>query len=74
MQTNDTSSEKVEEVPMPSASLDPVIPEDVEETVTNLAMPPATPHEPIVSPSAIPSISGEVRLIRLTYPFLFDKH
>ena len=74
MQTNDTSSENVKEVPMPSASLDPVIPEGVDETVANLAKPPATTQEPIISQSAIPLISGEVYSLHLAYPSLFDEY
>jgi len=74
MQTNDTSNGKVGEVPMPSASLDLVIPEGVDETVANLAKPPATTHEPIVSPSAISLISGEVCSLRSAHPSLFDAY
>jgi hypothetical protein len=49
-------------------------PRGVDETVANLAKPPATTHEPIVSPSAIPLISGEVCLFRSTHPSLFDAY
>ena len=74
MQTNDASSGKVGDVPMPSTSLDPVTPEGAAETVADLAKPPATTHEPIVSPSAIPLISGEVRLVRSAQTSLFDAY
>jgi hypothetical protein len=74
MQTDDTSSGKVGDVPMPSASPDLATPEGADETVAHLAKPPATTHEPIVSPSAIPLISGEVRSVRSAHPSLFDAY
>ena len=74
MQTNDTSSGKIGEVSMPSASLDLVIPEGVDETVANLAKLPAIAHEPMVSPSAIPLISGEVCSLLSAHPSLFDAY
>ncbi|KAK1616610.1 hypothetical protein QYE76_022127 [Lolium multiflorum] len=53
--TDDTSSGGVEEVQMPSANLDPVIP----LTRSPLAKPPAETQEPITSSSAVPLVSGE---------------
>jgi hypothetical protein len=49
-------------------------PRSVDETVAKLAKPPATAHEPMVSPSAIPLISGEVSLLRSAHPSLFDAY
>ena len=49
-------------------------PRGVDETVANLAKPPATTHEPIVSPSAISLISGEVCSLRSAHPSLFDAY
>ncbi|KAK1612397.1 hypothetical protein QYE76_036070 [Lolium multiflorum] len=56
---DDTSSGGVEEVRMPSANLDPVIPEGAVDKVANLAKPPAETQEPITSSSAVPLVSGE---------------
>jgi hypothetical protein len=49
-------------------------PRGVDETVANLAKPPATTQEPIVSPSAISLISGEVSLLRSAHPSLSDAY
>ncbi|KAK1667115.1 hypothetical protein QYE76_055274 [Lolium multiflorum] len=57
--TDDTSSGGVEEVQMPSANLDPVIPKGAVDKVANLAKPPAETQEPITSSSAVPLVSGE---------------
>ena len=55
---------------MPSANLDPVIPEGAVDMVANLAKPPAETQEPITSSSAVPLVSGEVYSFRLAYPSL----
>ncbi|KAK1630903.1 hypothetical protein QYE76_005218 [Lolium multiflorum] len=57
--TDDTSSGGVEEVQMPSANLDPVIPKGAVDKVANLAKSPAETQEPITSSSAVPLVSGE---------------
>ncbi|KAK1609357.1 hypothetical protein QYE76_033030 [Lolium multiflorum] len=57
--TDDTSSEGVEEVLMPSASLDPVIPKGAVDKVANSAKSPAETQEPITSSSVVPLVSGE---------------
>ncbi|KAK1676970.1 hypothetical protein QYE76_037818 [Lolium multiflorum] len=49
----------VEEVLMPSANLDPVIPKGAVDKVANLAKPPAETQEPITSSSAVPLVLGE---------------
>ncbi|KAK1666494.1 hypothetical protein QYE76_054653 [Lolium multiflorum] len=55
--TDNTSSGGVEEVQMPSANLDPVVP--AVDKVADLAKPPAETQEPITSSSAVPLVSGE---------------
>ncbi|KAK1677548.1 hypothetical protein QYE76_038396 [Lolium multiflorum] len=57
--TDDTSSGEVEEIRMPSANLDPVIPEGVVDKVANLAKPPAATQEPTTSSSAVSLVLGE---------------
>ncbi|KAK1617063.1 hypothetical protein QYE76_022580 [Lolium multiflorum] len=54
---DDTSSGGVEEVQMPSANLDPVVP--AVDKVADLAKPLAETQEPIISSSAVPLVSGE---------------
>ncbi|KAK1605702.1 hypothetical protein QYE76_029375 [Lolium multiflorum] len=57
--TDDTSSGEVEEVPMPSATLDLATSKSVADTVANLAKPTADTQEPITSSSAVPLVLGE---------------
>ncbi|KAK1652251.1 hypothetical protein QYE76_070056 [Lolium multiflorum] len=57
--TDDTSSGEVEEVLMPSANLDPVIPKGAVDKVANLAKSPVETQEPIASSSAVPLVLGE---------------
>ncbi|KAK1606341.1 hypothetical protein QYE76_030014 [Lolium multiflorum] len=54
---DNTSSGGVEEVQMPSANLDPVVP--AVDKVADLAKPPAETQEPITSSSVVPLVSGE---------------
>ncbi|KAK1603573.1 hypothetical protein QYE76_017894 [Lolium multiflorum] len=56
--TDDTSSGEVEEVPMPSATLDLATSTSVADKVANLANPTAETQEPITSSSAVPLVSG----------------
>ncbi|KAK1691771.1 hypothetical protein QYE76_008468 [Lolium multiflorum] len=58
-QTNDTSSGEVEEVLMPSATLDLATSKSVADKVANLAKPTAETQEPITSSSAVPLVLGE---------------
>ncbi|KAK1670918.1 hypothetical protein QYE76_059077 [Lolium multiflorum] len=60
--TDDTSSGEVEEVPMPSATLDLATSKSVADKVANLAKPTAETQEPITSSSAVPLVLGEVKL------------
>ena len=60
MQTTEASGGKVGAAPTPLAKPDLAIPENADEMVTTLVTPPATTHKPIASPSAIPSVLGEV--------------
>ncbi|KAK1613362.1 hypothetical protein QYE76_037035 [Lolium multiflorum] len=57
--TDDTSSGEVEEVPMPSATLDLATSKSVADKVANLAKATAETQEPIVSSSAVPLVLGE---------------
>ncbi|KAK1668432.1 hypothetical protein QYE76_056591 [Lolium multiflorum] len=58
-QTDDTSSGEVEEVLMPSATLDLATPKSVANEVATLAEPAAETQEPIASSSAVPLVLGE---------------
>ncbi|KAK1604955.1 hypothetical protein QYE76_028628 [Lolium multiflorum] len=57
--TDDTSSGEVEEVLMPSATLDLATSKSVADKVANLAKPTAETQEPITSSSAVPLVLGE---------------
>ncbi|KAK1612257.1 hypothetical protein QYE76_035930 [Lolium multiflorum] len=57
--TDDTSSGEVEEVPMPSATLDLATSASVADKVANLADPTAETQEPITFSSVVPLVSGE---------------
>ncbi|KAK1699294.1 hypothetical protein QYE76_015991 [Lolium multiflorum] len=59
VETDDTSSGEVEEVLMPSATLDLATPDSVADKVATLAKPTAETQEPITSSSAVPLVSGE---------------
>ncbi|KAK1699317.1 hypothetical protein QYE76_016014 [Lolium multiflorum] len=54
LKTDDTSSGEVEEVPMPSATLDLATSTSVADKVANLANPTAETQEPITSSSVVP--------------------
>jgi hypothetical protein len=66
LQTNETSSGDVEEVPRPSATLDLAASTSVAGQVANLAKPAAQPIIP--TPAAPPSL-GEVYSTPLVLPF-----
>ncbi|KAK1616106.1 hypothetical protein QYE76_021623 [Lolium multiflorum] len=57
--TDDTSSGEVEEVLMPSATLDLAPPDSVADKAATLAKPIAEAQEPITSSSAVPLVLGE---------------
>ncbi|KAK1579280.1 hypothetical protein QYE76_037394 [Lolium multiflorum] len=57
--TDDTSSGEVEEVPMPSATLDLATSTSVADKAATLAKPTAETQEPITSSSAVPLVLGE---------------
>ncbi|KAK1605662.1 hypothetical protein QYE76_029335 [Lolium multiflorum] len=59
LNTDDTSSGEVEEVLMPSATLDLATSKSVADKVANLAKPTAETQEPITSSSAVPLVLGE---------------
>ncbi|KAK1626897.1 hypothetical protein QYE76_001212 [Lolium multiflorum] len=59
LDTDDTSSGEVEEVLMPSATLDLATPDSVADKVATLAKPTAETQEPITSSSAVPLVLGE---------------
>ncbi|KAK1650096.1 hypothetical protein QYE76_067901 [Lolium multiflorum] len=58
-QTDDTSSGEVEEVLMPSTTLDLATSKSVADKAANLATPTAETQEPITSSSAVPLVLGE---------------
>ncbi|KAK1699377.1 hypothetical protein QYE76_016074 [Lolium multiflorum] len=57
--TDDTSSGEVEEVLMPSATLDLATSKSVADQAANLAKPTAETQEPIISSSVVPLVLGE---------------
>ncbi|KAK1649176.1 hypothetical protein QYE76_066981 [Lolium multiflorum] len=57
--TDDTSSGEVEEVLMPSTTLDLATSKSVADKAANLAKPTAETQEPITSSSAVPLVLGE---------------
>ncbi|KAK1693425.1 hypothetical protein QYE76_010122 [Lolium multiflorum] len=59
LKTDDTSSGEVEEILMPSITLDLATSKSVADKVANLAKPTAGTQEPITSPSAVPLVLGE---------------
>ncbi|KAK1682514.1 hypothetical protein QYE76_043362 [Lolium multiflorum] len=58
-ETDDTSSGEVEEILMPSATLDLATPDSVADKAATLTKPIAETQEPITSSSAIPLVLGE---------------
>ncbi|KAK1660211.1 hypothetical protein QYE76_048370 [Lolium multiflorum] len=57
--TDDTSSGEVEEILMPSITLDLATSKSVADKAATLAKPPAETQEPIISTSAAPMVLGE---------------
>jgi hypothetical protein len=70
LQTDDTSSGEVEEVLMPSATLDLATPKSVADEAATLAEPAAETQEPIASSSAVPLVLGGVRSLSWLHLFL----
>ena len=66
LQTNETSSGDVEEVLMPSATLDLATSTSVADQVANLAK---STEKPIITTSAAPPTLGEVHSTPLALPF-----
>ncbi|KAK1644710.1 hypothetical protein QYE76_062515 [Lolium multiflorum] len=63
--TDDTSSGEVEEVLMPSTTLDLATSKSVADKAATLAKPTAETQEPITSSSAAPMVLGEVHFLSL---------
>ncbi|KAK1646670.1 hypothetical protein QYE76_064475 [Lolium multiflorum] len=59
LKTDDTSSGEVEEILMPSTTLDLATSKSVDDKAATLAKPPAETQEPIISSSAAPMVLGE---------------
>jgi hypothetical protein len=74
LQTDDTSSGEVEEVVMPTTTLDLATSQSVADKAANLAKPTAETQEPIISSSAVPLVLGEVYSFLLALPFSFTAY